>query len=387
MNPRPSFFLVLLIGLLWTGCRPNEDPQHQATPYEMPTPLFFPTVTNIPPDNPMTVEGIALGKTLFFDTLLLSTDIKSLPHPQPLSSEERGAPTEIKSLRDNPHLSSLTSHLSPLTSSCSSCHHPEHSFEYGPEASPAFLGTHHAMLPLINLAWNTTGFGWNGSIATLEDMVYAAYTDPAEINVDTTEFVKRLQQSDTYPALFKKAFGTDTITFILVEKAIAQYVRSLVFADSKFDRYLRGKEQLTQDELNGYLLFITEDGADCFHCHGGGSNALFTTNLFYNNGLDREFNDPNDRHAVTHDPNDRGAYKAPTLRNIALTAPYMHDGRFHTLDEVIDFYSDSVHYSEQISPLMHHVMQGGIRLTSQEKQQLKAFLNTLTDTSFTHDLP
>ena len=197
-------------------------------------------------------------------------------------------------------------------------------------------------------------------------MVYAAFTDPNEIDADTTEVVKLLQQSDTYPELFKKAFGTDRITFVLVEKAIAQYVRSLVFADSKFDRYLRGEEQLSQDELNGYVLFTTENGADCFHCHGGGSNALFTTNLRYNNGLDAEYH---------------GDFKAPTLRNIALTSPYMHDGRFRTLDEVIDFYSEGVQYSEQISPLMHHVMQGGVHLTEQEKQQLKAFFNTLTDKS------
>ena len=346
----------LLFGVLLAGCHPNEEPKPQATPFELPMPLFFPTVTNIPPDNPMTEEGIALGKKLFFDSLLLS------PQPSTL----------------NPHLSAC----------CASCHHPAHAFEYGPEATPDFLGTHHAMLPLINIAWNTQGLGWNGSVATLEDMVYAAYTDPKEIATDTTTVVTRLQQSETYPELFKKAFGTETITFVQVEKAIAQYVRSLVFSNSKFDRYLRGEDQLTQDELNGYLLFITEDGGDCFHCHGGGSNALFTTNLFYNNGLDSEFNDPQDRHAVTHDPNDRGAYKAPTLRNIALTAPYMHDGRFHSLDEVIDFYSDSVHYSEQISPLMHHVMQGGVQLTDLEKQQLKAFLHTLTDTTFmTNELP
>jgi cytochrome c peroxidase len=114
------------------------------------------------------------------------------------------------------------------------------------------------------------------------------------------------------------------------------------------------------------VLFTTENGADCFHCHGGGSNALFTTNLLYNNGLDAE---------------SPGNFKAPTLRNVTLTAPYMHDGRFTTLDEVIDFYSEGVQYSEQISPLMHHVMQGGVQLTEQEKQQLKAFLNTLTDNS------
>ena len=179
-----------------------------------------------------------------------------------------------------------------------------------------------------------------------------------------------LQRSETYPEMFKKAFGSDEITFVMVEKAIAQYVRSLVFADSKFDRYLRGEEQLSQDELNGYMLFITENGADCFHCHGGGANALFTTNLRYNNGLDAE---------------DHGEFKAPTLRNIALTAPYMHDGRFKTIDDVIDFYSEGVNYSENVSSLMHHVMQGGVHLTDQEKKQLKTFLGTLTDTSFVTD--
>lgn len=308
---------AILILLIFVSCQPQPEETYQPTPYELPTPLFFPTKNNIPADNPMTVEGVALGERLFH--------------------EER---------------------------SCAMCHHKEHSFEMGPEGTLEHLGTQHTMLPLINLVWNTTGLGWKSQVPTLEEMVYAAYTDPLEINADTSEVVKRLQQSEVYPKLFKKAFGTDEISFVLVEKAIAQYVRSLVFANSKFDRYLRGEEQLSQDELNGYLLFTTENGADCFHCHGGGANALFTTNQMYNNGLD----------AVSS-----GDFKAPTLRNIALTAPYMHDGRFTTLDEVIDFYSEGVQYSDDISPLMHHVMQGGVQLTDQEKQQLKAFLNTLTD--------
>ena len=301
------------------SCRPDPTEEWQPTPYELPSPLFFPARNNIPTDNPMTVEGVELGEMLFH--------------------------------KEN---------------SCAQCHHKEYSFEGGPEATLEHLGTQHTMLPLINLVWNTTGLGWQSQVATLEDMVYAAYTDPMELNADTAAVARELQQSEVYPELFKKAFGTDRVSFVLVEKAIAQYVRSLVFSNSKFDRYLRGEEQLSQDELNGYLLFITEDGADCFHCHGGGSNALFTTNLCYNNGLD----------AVV-----QGEFKAPTLRNIALTAPYMHDGRFATLDEVIDFYSEGVQYSEQISPLMHHVMEGGIHLTPEEKQQLKAFLYTLTDSS------
>ena len=341
---KARFLALLLLALLMTNCNPSGDKPYQPTPYELPKPLFFPTLTNIPADNPLTEEGIALGKKLFFD--------------QSYSSKLLTPPSSLL-----PPNSSLLTPNSSL-SCCSSCHRPEHSFELGPEGTLDHLGTPHTMLPLINLAWNTTGLGWDGSVATLEDMVYAATTHPLEIDADTALVVQYLQQSDEYPTLFYKAFGTDRIHFGLVEKAIAQYVRSLVFADSKFDRYLRGEEQLTQDELNGYMLFITEDGADCFHCHGGGSNALFTTHLKYNNGLDAEYH---------------GDFKAPTLRNIALTAPYMHDGRFNTLDEVIDFYSDSVQYSEQISPLMHHVMQGGVHLTEHEKQQLKAFLNTLTD--------
>ena len=313
-----GFAIVATLSLLTLfACRPANEEPWQPTPYELPSPLFFPTQNNIPADNPMTVEGVALGEKLFHEE-----------------------------------------------NSCAMCHHKEYSYEFGPEGTLEQLGTTHTMLPLINLAWNTSGLGWEGQVATLEDMVLAAYTDPAEINADTSEVVRRLQQSETYPELFKKAFGTDRVSFVLVGKAIAQYVRSLVFANSKFDRYLRGEEQLSQDELNGYLLFITEDGADCFHCHGGGSNALFTTNLRYNNGLDAA---------------SKEEFKAPTLRNIALTAPYMHDGRFSTLDEVIDFYSEGVQYSEQISPLMHHVMEGGVQLTTEEKQQLKAFLLTLTD--------
>lgn len=332
-------FLSALLTCLMTACHPTQE-SYTPTPYELPQPLFFPIVNNIPADNPMTEEGVALGKLLFFNGV-----------------------TDRASLQDADTSNNPFSYRKDIPTGCASCHHPEYSFEGGPEATLEHLGTEHTMLPLINLVWNTTGLGWKGQVKTLEDMVYAAYTDPNEIDTDTTEVVRRLQQNEAYSELFHKAFGTPEITFVRIEKAIAQYVRSLVFADSKFDRYLRGEEQLTQDELNGYLLFTTENGADCFHCHGGGSNALFTTNLLYNNGLDAEYH---------------GEFKAPTLRNIALTAPYMHDGRFRTLDEVIDFYSDSVQYSEFISPLMHHVMQGGVRLTPEEKNQLKAFLNTLT---------
>ena len=216
--------LIGFLAILASACKPEET-HYQQTPYELPRPSYFPTKNNIPDDNPMTEEGVALGRKLFYDPRLSGRD-------------------GTDGIR-----------------SCSSCHHQENSFEYG-----APTGTHHAMLPLINLAWNRTGLGWNGGLATLEDMVLAAVTSPVEINADTNQVVKYLQKTDDYPELFEKAFGSRTITFINVEKAIAQFIRSLVSANSKFDRYLRGEEELTEDELAGYELFCTEEGADCFHC-------------------------------------------------------------------------------------------------------------------------
>ena len=139
------------------------------------------------------------------------------------------------------------------------------------------------------------------------------------------------------------------------------------------------------EELNGFVLFTTEEGADCFHCHGSGGNPLFTTHLFYNNGKDTIFDDPLDRYSVTGDPMNKGAYKAPTLRNIEFRSPFMHDGRFNTLDEVINFYSHQLVWSPYIDPLMHHISTGGNQLTPIEKNQLKAFLLTLSDTAFIHN--
>ena len=359
------YFILISFFVLGASCG-DEPVPFEPTPYNLTIPTYFPTQLNIPDDNPLTVEGIALGRYLFYDTKLCGYT------------------------GTNPD--------SMMT--CATCHNQAHAFEVGMD-NPRFpngktyglSGTYtpHNMLPLVNLVFNHEGYFWNGYIhptnpnsnhRTLEDVVSMGIIAPHEMNSTTARAVAAIQSDPKYPDLFKKAFGTTEITIDRIEKAIAQFVRTLVSGNSKFDRYMKGLEQLTPSELNGYILFTTEEGADCFHCHGGNGTPLFTTNLFYNNGLSNVFTDTRDRYAVTGNQNDIGAYRAPTLRNIEVTAPYFHDGRFTTLDQVLEFYNSGLVYSPYVSPLMHKINQGGMMLTPSQITDLKAFLYTLTDHEF-----
>jgi len=351
LYPALCTFFVAFIALL-TGCSDKSPaPQpYTPTPYTIEIPYGFPTNLNIPEDNPMTVEGIALGKTLFYDGRL-----NGRTHPDSLMS-------------------------------CSTCHRQENSFEIGAVRPHPFgvtgQATHHAMLPMINLVWNMGNYGWNGSAPSIEADVLGVISDPSEFDSSPEKVVNTLKSIEGYGELFRKAFGSDEITVNRISKAIAQFVRTLISSNSRFDKYMHGEVQLTPEELRGFVLFTTEEGADCFHCHGGFGNPLFTTNKFYNNGKDSVFTDPADRFAITGDPMDKGTYKATTLRNIELTGPYMHDGRFETLDEVIEFYSHDLINTPQIDPLMHHIANGGIQLTPPEKADLMAFILTLRDDEF-----
>ncbi len=345
--------IILSINILCiTSCKKEEalpdGVMYKPTPYEVEIPLYFPTQVYIPADNPMTVEGIELGRYLFYDGRLAGRD-----HPDSLMS-------------------------------CATCHLQSKSFVNGGPRAYGITGipTPHCMMPLINLLWNPNTLLWNGKVSKIEDLTWMGIHAPHEMNSDTNRAKAMLQSIPMYPPMFKKAFGSDTITALNMGKAIAQFIRTLISADSKFDKYLRGEIQLTTQELQGFVLFTTESGADCFHCHGGDQNPLFTTHLFYNNAKDTVFGDPRDRYAVTGNPSDIGAYKASTLRNIELTSPYMHDGRFATLEDVVDFYSEELLYSPYVHPLMHKLPDGGAQLTPPQKQALLAFLRTLTDESF-----
>ncbi|GAB4311076.1 MAG: cytochrome c peroxidase [Bacteroidales bacterium] len=342
--------LGLVAFALLSACH-DEEPRPEPTPYSLEIPAGFPTQLNIPPDNPLTVEGVRLGRYLFYDGRLA------------------GKASEGKYM------------------SCGTCHLPQNSFEIG-LSRPAPIGlsgdsTYHTMLPLINLVWNPGNFGWNGSVKSIEEDVLLVMSDPTEFDSSPEACAAAIEAIPGYPPLFEAAFGTSEVTPERIAMAIAQFVRTIIVSDSRFDRYLRGELQLTSAELRGFVLFTTEEGADCFHCHGGAGNPLFTTHQFYNNGKDTDFSGEADRYSVTGDPQDRGAYKAPTLRNAVLTGPYMHDGRFKTLEEVIDFYSHYVVWSPYIDPLMHHVATGGVQLTPDEKSDLLAFLLALTDSSVT----
>jgi cytochrome c peroxidase len=198
------------------------------------------------------------------------------------------------------------------------------------------------------------------------------------------EVAYKLSQDPDYPQLFEAAFGIISIDSTLVSNAIAQFERTLISSNSKFDAYLMGSGSLTTQEIDGFNIFMDESKGDCFHCHGSENNPLWTDNKFHNNGLDSNITDLG-LGGISGDPSDDGKFKSPSLRNLIFTAPYMHDGRFSTIEEVINHYSHGLVNSPTIDPLMKKVNQGGVQLSTQEKASLKAFLLTLTDEEFVNN--
>ncbi|MFC2123650.1 cytochrome-c peroxidase [Bacteroidota bacterium] len=372
-----TFFTVILA---LSACDSDDDPQPLApTPWSFPEIIHFPTNLNIPDNNPMTVEGIELGRYLFYDGRLSGRS-----HPDSLMS-------------------------------CGTCHIQANAFECGPD-HPKYKGhpfgiptknypegkpTPHVMMPLANLAYINSGYLWNGLIhesttkkgpdgydfmgdnylnfKSLESLVWMGIVAEHEMNGSIEKTVDMIASIDMYGAMFKAAFGDEVVNIDRISKAIAQFVRSIISYRFKYYKFTRHEVELTPAEKRGYNLFFSED-ADCFHCHAG--SLLMTTTEYYNNAKDTVFNDSRDRYAVTGSLWHKGSYRAPSLINIELTGPYMHDGRFETLDEVIDFYSEELVYSEYVDPLMKYVRYGGVHMTVEQKADLKSFLLTFTD----HDL-
>ncbi len=346
---------IVMLNLI-LGCK--KDPffdkhtpiANNPTPYVLALPASFPPM-NIPLTNPLTVEGIALGKRLFYDPLLSSNNKQA----------------------------------------CASCHQQNTSFidsnkRFSLGATGA-LGARNSM-PLFNLGYASAWF-WDGRAKTLEEQVFHPITSQNEMNQDIGLLVNELKANGNYVSLYNAAFGQGEITFDKTAKAIAQFMRTIIAYPAKSFDTSKINNTLNASERRGLLVFLDEKKGDCFHCHELGN---FMTNYkFTNNGLNANaINDPG-LYAVTRNPEDLGKFKTPSLINLKYTAPYMHDGRFKTLREVIDFYDNGFKFHPQTNYYLDANLKKHFNIstnkpdprewTEQDKEDIINFLEALTDKS------
>ena len=332
--------ILFVIPLLFVACDKGEDEIPAATPYTLVIPQGLPPM-NIPSNNPLTVEGVALGKRLFYDPILSANN----------------------------------------TQSCASCHLQETGFSESSQFSTGIdgiQGERNAM-PLMNLGWQTKFF-WDGGANGLESQVIGPITNPIEMHETMENVVAKLNAHAEYPELFKAAFGSAEASSQNIMRAIAQFERTLISGNSKYDQYMRGETFLSSQELNGLSLFTDMEKGDCSHCHSLGST--FSDFEFRNTGLDSIPLDEG-RYLITLNQGDRGKFKTPSLRNVELTAPFMHDGRFQTLLECVQHYNTGFRYSANLDPNLSFAVKG--RMTQQEMEDLVAFMKTLTDMEFVNN--
>lgn len=318
---------VIAVGGLIVSCK-----KAQVEPYKkwgFSKPDYFPEPIYNFENNKQTFQTFTLGRELFYDPFLSSDG----------------------------------------TVSCASCHANSHAFAgHNTALSPGvnnLLGTRNSP-SIANMAWSPS-FMWDGGINHIEVMPIAPLTNPVEMNETLASIVSKLQQSDKYKKLFKTAYGTEEVTDQKVLKALTQYMMMIVSNNSKYDQVKRGEATFTAAEQQGYELFQQK----CSQCH---TEPLFTDYSFRNNGLDQSFSDEG-RFLITQNENDKGKFKVPSLRNVALTYPYMHDGRYYTLNDVLNHYANGIQHSSTLDPLLEN----GIPLPGNEKTLLITFLNTLSD--------
>lgn len=336
--------IIWLIGLalLAVACDKEEPISEDLLPIGVEVPDHFREV-EIPEDNPLTPAKVALGKKLFYDPILsIDTSV-----------------------------------------SCGSCHLAANGFADPRRFSVGYQGqlSSRQAMAIINLAYARHLF-WDGRSATLEEQALDPIINPVEMANDTATVLARLRSHPHYGPEIKRVFGVTEVNMKQVQQALASFERTMVSGGSKYDAFVAAgfdSTKFTASEWNGYKLFFTEEigvnHAECFHCHGG-FNFDDPTGAFRNNGLD-EFYDDLGRANVTKNNRDIGKFRVPTLRNIEFTAPYMHDGRFQTLEEVVAHYASGGkgHFNQDI-------LIQNIRLSEQEQADVVAFLKTLSDPAF-----
>lgn len=348
-----KILFLFFVSLSFLFCtKDNPPPKEEITIDETPFVLEYNTLPepNLPADNILTVQGVELGRMLFYETMLSKDGSQS----------------------------------------CASCHQQVDGFSdttkfsIGVEGLP---GKRQAM-PIFNMAWHSNEFFWDGRATLLRDQALKPIQDPLEMNETLENVIAKLSDSQLYKDQFARTFGSEEITEQKMALAMEQFMLSIISTDSKYDKYLAGEVELTESEERGRMLFETEynpffpefSGADCAHCHGG---TNFENDQYMNNGLDTdEMMTDIGREEVTLNPADKGKFKVPSLRNIAITPPYMHDGRFQTLEEVIDHYNEGIQASITADPTVLNTIDTGLFLEEQDKQDLINFLKTLTDQRF-----
>ena len=268
------------------------------------------------------------------------------------------------------------------TVACATCHQPQLAFSDGLAQSVGVDGRRgrRSAPSLANVGFQYHGFFWDGRVATLEEQSLHPFRDSLEMDLPVGEAVNRLSQHGDYRERFTRSFGSEGIDSLRIQRALAHFERELVSSDSRYDQMVAGKINFTISELRGWAIFFDASmdvpHAECNHCH---VDPLFANPQFENNGLATDGLNDNGRSGVTGNPYDRGKFKVPSLRNVALTAPYMHDGRFETLEEVLDHYISGGHPGLTVSPNVRP-----LALDEYDKADLLAFLHTLTDSTFTH---
>ena len=334
-----SLISLVLMALACNKQEELQEPPYNPTPIEFVKPINFPDPVYEFNKNPLTEEGFALGRKLFYDGRLSQDGLIS----------------------------------------CASCHHqansfadlPANKFSLGVGNTPGIRNT----TTIINVAWSSSFF-WDGNTTHLDEQPIKPIENPLEMHNNIPDILVKLRKDPVYLDMFKKAFGNPEITQEKMLKALSQFMVMCVSSNSKFDKVDRGEgETYTQQELDGSILFKKI----CSACHSGN---LFTDNKFHTNGiLPGPLNDSG-RYLITHDLNDVYFFKTPSLRNVAKTAPYMHDGAFKTLEEVIDFFDKGGNPNPHLSPLMKP-----LGLSDQEKTDLIAFLKALTGETIPFEFP
>ena len=328
---------LLFISLL-ISCHKNNEPEWLG----LKIPSNFPAPVQKIEDLNITKAGFELGRKLFYETMLSATN----------------------------------------TISCGSCHIQTSAFtHHGHTVSHGIfdrMGTRNSP-PIVNLAWSTS-FMWDGGIADLDLQSVAPITNHLEMDETMPNVLNKLRNSAVYPALFKKAYGSEEITTTNFLRSLSQFMAMCVSSNSRYDSIMRNEpgKTFTSAEAEGRELVKQK----CGSCH---KEPLFTDNSFRNNGISISQVNDLGRYLVTQNDADKYRFKVPSLRNLAYTAPFMHDGRLLTLDAALDHYTSQVQNTPNLDPLLQQNATLGIPLTIVEKDRIKSFLNTLNDRSFLFD--